>query len=236
MNTPWAHTRSGVPFDLIAPTPDMIDWREMSVALARIPRFAAQTIGKPHDIYSVAQHQLEGAAAIVRDLGDRTIAAMFLLHDAHEFVIGDITTPVQKALIEHGTQAAGFDSRDAFKKHVRDQLAKGKSDVTDPAFIIEHAFHRLKKVIDEAIYKKAGFKLWQRDEHLRILHEYDVRMCRTERDALLSPCDRPWGEPYASAEPVKGVDLYPWSIDTVAALYEAALHDLLPVFQQRANT
>jgi 5'-deoxynucleotidase YfbR-like HD superfamily hydrolase len=68
---------------------------DVAEGLARICRFGGHVPGNP---YSVAQHCVIGADAAMEETRDANIAAYFLLHDAHEFVFGDMTTPVAKWL------------------------------------------------------------------------------------------------------------------------------------------
>lgn len=90
----WIQTLAGG-FDLLEPRVEHVDFQSLSVALSRIPRFLGYTSG---GVLSVAQHCVEGALAIECETGRRDAAAAFLLHDAHEAFIGDIPTPVQRAL------------------------------------------------------------------------------------------------------------------------------------------
>lgn len=90
----WVQTLVGG-FDLLEPCVDQVNFNSLSVALSRIPRFLGYTFG---GMLSVAQHCVEGARAIERETRRRDAAAAFLLHDAHEAFIGDIPTPVRRAL------------------------------------------------------------------------------------------------------------------------------------------
>lgn len=199
----WMQALGSVAFDLLNPRPEQIDFATIATVLARVPRFGGHT---ERGAYSVAQHCEQGAQAILRDTGNRTAAAVFLLHDAHEAYVGDFAKPVQDALVTRAEMKYGPVGRES----VRDAIRETKAD------------------IDRAIYTAAGLEwpLW--DHTARIVHEYDIRMCRTERDLRLAPTPHPWGEPYASAEPVAGVDLYPWSEGAVRAMWLAAARELLP--------
>lgn len=87
-------TWSGLDFNLVNPRPEMVEIRDIAVALSRIPRFNGAT-SLP---YYVAQHSVL-VAKIAGRLGatpeEQFIA---LLHDAHEAYVGDITRPVRVAL------------------------------------------------------------------------------------------------------------------------------------------
>ena len=183
--------------DLINPTPEMVCFLTIARVLARVPRFGGHT---NNGVLSVAQHCLEGANAILRDTGRRDAAGAFLLHDAHEAYIGDITTPVVDAI----------------------------ADLSECPHHVHMAIRQLKARLDEAIYTAAGIA-WPLPADVRdMVEEYDIRMCRTECDARMAPSPRPWSEPYVSAEPVADVDLWPWTEGTIESLWMGAARDLLP--------
>lgn len=202
-DTPWLQVLGGKAFDLINPRAEDVDFETIATVLARIPRFAGHT---EQGVYSVAQHCYEGARAILRDTGDRHAAAAFLLHDAHEAYMGDIATPIMWALIWHVEQLSAWGG-----------------------FHVHKAIVELKGRLDEAIYLAAGLPLTKHYAY-SIVKEYDIRMCRTERDARLGACGRAWGEPFDSAVPVAGVDLYPWSENTIRAMWLSLARELLPCF------
>jgi 5'-nucleotidase len=88
-----APTRSGYFIDLLAPDPDRIVVRDISEGLAKINRWSGSTSSP----ISVAQHSLLLADLMMKE--DGPLAALYgLLHDAHEYVIGDITEPTRIAL------------------------------------------------------------------------------------------------------------------------------------------
>ena len=89
---------SGHRLDLLDPSPLDIEIEDIAHGLARVARWNGQTNG-PH-IYSVAQHCLLvealARARVPRLDGSRRLAV--LLHDAPEYVIGDMISPF-KAVI-----------------------------------------------------------------------------------------------------------------------------------------
>ena len=89
---------SGRRLDLLDPSPLDIEIEDIAHGLARVARWNGQTTG-PH-IYSVAQHcLLVEALARARAPGlDRSRRLAILLHDAPEYVIGDMISPF-KAII-----------------------------------------------------------------------------------------------------------------------------------------
>jgi 5'-deoxynucleotidase YfbR-like HD superfamily hydrolase len=89
---------SGRRLDLLDPSPLDVEIEDIAHGLARVARWNGQTTG-PH-IYSVAQHSLF-VEAIARARSPRLGPAArraVLLHDAPEYVIGDMISPF-KAVI-----------------------------------------------------------------------------------------------------------------------------------------
>lgn len=201
---PWLQVLGGRRFDLAHPTPDMVNFEMIATVLAGTPRFTRHTEG---GAYSVAQHSVEGAYAILRDTGRRNWAAAFLLHDAHEAYIGDMATPVKDALIWHAISERG-------------DLGAGE--------VVRDAVRSLKASLDEAIYIAAGIPWPLSYASARIVHEYDSRMCRTERDACMAPPPEPWAYCIENAAPVEGCVLSSWSEDYAAIQFRVACRDLLP--------
>jgi len=89
---------SGRRLDLLNPSPLDVELEDIAHGLARVARWNGQTVGE--HIYSVAQHSLLVAAVAAHlkpDL-DKQERLGVLLHDAPEYVIGDIISPF-KAVI-----------------------------------------------------------------------------------------------------------------------------------------
>jgi len=89
---------SGRRLDLLDPSPLDIEIEDIAHGLARVARWNGQTLG-PH-AFSVAQHSViveEIAAASAPGLAARWRLAA-LLHDAAEYVIGDMISPFKSAL------------------------------------------------------------------------------------------------------------------------------------------
>jgi 5'-deoxynucleotidase YfbR-like HD superfamily hydrolase len=93
----WQRMQSGRRLDLLDPSPLDIEIEDIAHGLARVARWNGQTSGA--HIFSVAQHTLlvETLARRRNSLDIRTRLAI-LLHDAPEYVIGDMITPF-KAVI-----------------------------------------------------------------------------------------------------------------------------------------
>ena len=94
----WQRMLSGRRLDLLDPSPLDVEIADIAHGLARVARWNGQT-GGDH-IFSVAQHTLlVEAIARIRSPGlDRRARLALLLHDAPEYVIGDMISPF-KAVI-----------------------------------------------------------------------------------------------------------------------------------------
>ena len=94
----WQRMLSGRRLDLLDPSPLDVELDDIAHGLARVARWNGQTKGA--HIFSVAQHVLlveTLARAKTPSLDDRVRLAV-LLHDAAEYVIGDMISPF-KAVI-----------------------------------------------------------------------------------------------------------------------------------------
>jgi hypothetical protein len=96
----WQRMLSGRRLDLIDPSPLDIEIADIAHGLARVARWNGQTNG-PH-IFSVAQHTLL-VEAVMREQTPRIDISWrraALLHDAPEYVIGDMISPFKAVLGE----------------------------------------------------------------------------------------------------------------------------------------
>ena len=104
----WQRMLSGRRLDLLDPSPLDVEIADIAHGLARVARWNGQTVGE--HAYSVAQHALLVEAIFsARSSGVRRewrLAA--LLHDAPEYVIGDLISPFKQAL---GLDYKAFENR-----------------------------------------------------------------------------------------------------------------------------
>lgn len=96
---PWIQTFTGRAVDLVDPRSDQMHLLDISIALGRLPRFNGHTEGAR--VFSVACHSLLVADLLPRDSTPR-LRLIALLHDAHEFATGDISSPMKTALRAFG--------------------------------------------------------------------------------------------------------------------------------------
>ena len=89
---------SGRRLDLLDPSPLDIEIEDIAHGLARVARWNGQTVGG--HIFSVAQHTLLVGEIARRQNGevDRRLALALMLHDAPEYVIGDMISPFKAVL------------------------------------------------------------------------------------------------------------------------------------------
>jgi len=94
----WQRMLSGRRLDLLDPSPLDVEIEDIAHGLARVARWNGQTVGA--HIFSVAQHSLlvERIAEAIEPSIGRTERLYMLLHDAPEYVIGDMISPF-KAVI-----------------------------------------------------------------------------------------------------------------------------------------
>ncbi|MFL5068709.1 MAG: YfbR-like 5'-deoxynucleotidase [Xanthobacteraceae bacterium] len=89
----WQRMLSGRRLDLLDPSPLDVEVADIAHGLARVARWNGQTSGD--HIFSVAQHTLlvETIARLRSPSLDRRARLALLLHDAPEYVIGDMISP-----------------------------------------------------------------------------------------------------------------------------------------------
>jgi 5'-deoxynucleotidase YfbR-like HD superfamily hydrolase len=97
-DNPFITTASGVAFDLLSPTADMVRAEDIAHALARLCRFTGHCLALN---YSVAQH-----SCLVASLVPGPLRLAALLHDAAEAYIGDLSSPLKAALRMLGAGSA----------------------------------------------------------------------------------------------------------------------------------
>jgi hypothetical protein len=139
----WQRMLSGRRLNLLDPSPLDIEIADIAHGLARVARWNGQTVG-PH-IFSVAQHTLLVDALarrrVPRLARNRRLAV--LLHDAPEYVIGDMISPF-KAVIGDGYKA--IEERLLMAVHTRFGL---------PARLPDEVTALIKKADREAAYLEA---------------------------------------------------------------------------------
>ena len=90
----WIQTYSGIRFDPLKPDPKLVEVVDIAHSLSLQCRYNGHT----HQHYSVAEHSVLVADAILRDTGETGPALRGLLHDAAEAYIGDVVRPLKQHL------------------------------------------------------------------------------------------------------------------------------------------
>ncbi|MGV0909224.1 hypothetical protein [Martelella sp. FOR1707] len=154
---------TGTLVDLGAPDAAEIFFDQIAQGLSKIARFNGTA---PGPAYSVAQHSVMGADALLNEGADHFTAALFLIHDAHEHLIGDWTRPAQQLI-----------------------AATIRAESAEAANHFMLATARIKEGWDRAICHAAGLpppEHWTNARHAAV-HDMDNRMLRAEVQALFGP-------------------------------------------------
>ncbi|RWH88017.1 MAG: hypothetical protein EOR77_25845 [Mesorhizobium sp.] len=200
----WKQTITGRAFPMTGFTALDIDlYGDVAEGLARICRYGGHVPGNP---YSVAQHCVVGADAALEETGDANIAAYFLLHDAHEFVIGDMTTPVARWLSTIAAELYGGSAHN----------------------MVETMIATAKARLDMVIWRAAGLPPPGKTYRAAIA-DFDLRMLATEQRQLLMPAPKSWGAAIDAARPIQMRGrLTAWPVAKAAEQYRDRLAQLCP--------
>ena len=122
----WQRMLSGRRLDLLDPSPLDIEITDIAHGLARVARWNGQTKGA--HAFSVAQHCLlvEQIASELRPRATRDFRLAALLHDAAEYVVGDLISPFKAAV---GLDYKSLENRLSSAIHLRFGLPPQSSPV-----------------------------------------------------------------------------------------------------------
>lgn len=112
----WQRMLSGRRLDLLDPTPMDIEIEDIAHGLAFVARWNGQTVGDFP--YSVAEHSILVEQLFTRMYPNAPVKWQLaaLLHDAPEYVIGDMISPVKAAV---GSGYGALDDRLTAAIHIR---------------------------------------------------------------------------------------------------------------------
>lgn len=104
----WQRMLSGRRLDLLSPSPHDIEIEDIAHGLARVARWNGQTKGA--HAFSVAQHSLLVAKVFEHEnpAAGRSERLAALMHDAPEYVVGDLISPFKAAI---GLDYKAFENR-----------------------------------------------------------------------------------------------------------------------------
>ena len=188
----WSFNMDGSVMDMAAPDQASVCFHEIARSLSGIRRFNGR--GMP-----VSQHLTMGAQAILNEGGGNLLAALFLLHDGHEWVIGDIIRPTESLL------AALLAS-----------------------LPLREAIHRAKEGWDAAIYAAANLPMpefWTRVQAVAVKN-MDDRMCAAEAVALFGPRAAGQFPKYAAPKTTGPLDRY-WPTAKAEEEFKKMLYRLI---------
>ena len=112
----WQRMLSGRRLDLLDPSPFDVEIEDIAHGLARVARWNGQTSGDY--AFSVAEHSVvvEKLFSILNPKASREDKLVALLHDAAEYVVGDMISPFKAAL---GIDYTDFEDRIEQAVHLR---------------------------------------------------------------------------------------------------------------------
>jgi 5'-deoxynucleotidase YfbR-like HD superfamily hydrolase len=171
----WQRMLSGRRLDLLDPSPLDIEIADVAHGLARVARWNGQTSGA--HIFSVAQHTLL-VDLVMRtqtpEIDDRLRLAA-LLHDAPEYVIGDMISPFKAAL---GDGYKSIEKRLLAAIHVRFSL---------PPVLAPEIEKQIKAADRGAAYLEATLLAGFAESEAKRLFGRDPGLAEAVRDEYLTP-------------------------------------------------
>lgn len=200
---------NGRNIDLLNPQAD--DYRDMNWAAEHLAKENRYNGATPGVCYSVAQHTCECVVTAYAQTGDEILAAYLSLHDVHEAVLKDDTTP---------------------KKRTFAALAEAKFGVL--ASQVMDAFDDLTNRHDAAIHEAAGLAWPPSPEMKRAIKHYDRIMLVTEWRDLMGGVPLPNAEAYADVAPLQRKIVPHAKWQSSAALLRLAWRTYLPAMQVKA--
>jgi hypothetical protein len=171
----WQRMLSGRRLDLIDPSPLDIEIADIAHGLARVARWNGQTSGA--HIFSVAQHTLlvEAVMRAQNPRIDGRLRLAALLHDAPEYVIGDMISPFKAVL---GGDYKLVEKRLLSAIHIRFGL---------PAVLADEITQQIKDADRGAAYLEATMLAGFREAEAKRLFGRDPSLSAGARDDYLTP-------------------------------------------------
>jgi 5'-deoxynucleotidase YfbR-like HD superfamily hydrolase len=171
----WQRMLSGRRLDLLDPSPLDIEVEDIAHGLARVARWNGQTNGA--HIFSVAQHTLlvEAVMRAQSPRVDRRVRLAAMLHDAPEYVIGDMISPF-KAVI--GGSYKAVEKRLLSAIHIRFGL---------PAVLPPELENQIKAADIGAAYLEATHLAGFREAEAKRLFGRDPKLAPAIRGDYMTP-------------------------------------------------
>src|SRR6201987_5428015 len=171
----WQRMLSGRRLDLLDPSPLDIEIADIAHGLARVARWNGQTSGA--HIFSVAQHTLlvEAVMRAASPRVDDRVRLAALLHDAPEYVIGDMISPFKTVL---GGDYKVVEKRLLAAIHIRFGL---------PAVLSDDITRQIKDADRGAAYLEATMLAGFREAEAKRLFGRDPGLSPSVREDYLTP-------------------------------------------------
>jgi len=171
----WQRMLSGRRLDLINPSPLDVEIADIAHGLARVARWNGQTSGA--HIFSVAQHTLlvEAVMRLQNPRIDARLRLAALLHDAPEYVIGDMISPFKAVL---GGDYKVVEKRLLAAIHIRFGL---------PAVLSEEITQQIKNADRGAAYLEATMLAGFAEAEAKRLFGRDPGLSASVRGDYLTP-------------------------------------------------
>jgi 5'-deoxynucleotidase YfbR-like HD superfamily hydrolase len=171
----WQRMLSGRRLDLLDPSPLDVEIADIAHGLARVARWNGQTSGA--HIFSVAQHTLlvETIMCMHDPEADDRLRLAALLHDAPEYVIGDMISPFKAAL---GDGYKGIEKRLLAAIHIRFSL---------PAALAPGVEKQIKAADRGAAYLEATLLAGFSESEAKRLFGHDPGLPDAVREDYLTP-------------------------------------------------
>jgi len=197
---------NGRNIDLLNPRAD--DYRDLEWAAEHLAKENRYNGATPGVCYSVAQHTCECALTAFAVTGDRQVAAYLSLHDVHEAVLKDDTTPKKRAFAEMAQLKFGVLAKEVLATF---------DDLTD-----RH---------DRAIHEAAGLPWPPTLEMAQAIKHFDRVLLVTEWRDLMGGYPLPNAEAYADAAPLTRKIVPHGKWQSSSALLCLAWRQFLPALQ-----
>jgi uncharacterized protein len=163
--------------DLLDPQPE--DFRNPAWAAEHLAKENRYNGATPGATYSVAQHTVECVRAVIAEGGDKSLAAYLSLHDFHEALFKDDTTPKKQALAA---------------------IAEVRFGVLASAVL--EAFDELTERADAAVHKAAGLQWPPPPQIAAGIKRIDRILLVTEWRDLMGGVPLPNAQAYADVQPL----------------------------------
>lgn len=198
---------NGKGIDLFDPKPSDIDFTVVAEHLAKECRYNGATPGL---FYSVAEHSVRGAKAILAHNLDDRLAAYFLVHDCHEGFLKDDTTPK--------------------KQLVADIAAANFGGLAEPVLT---AFDLATYRFDQAIHDAAGLAWPPSSGYQAAIKRWDNIMFVTEWRDLMRGIEHPDWDRYRAFDPLAEPIIPHATWQQARDEYIAVARTLLPTLKQK---